>query len=187
MNQNTYPTMFTNQSAVQGPAYDAYGRPILVTMSNEQRMTHARNIRKQHKKYVQKRLEENYPKIFAIVYSIIMILIGLSSIALQIFSSVSRDELPFECHVILSGYICIFLAVLGLLLIRYPEYSLLVCTIVSHGFGILVLLVLTIVNVVEFPTIPRMILIIKLGLGVLALFACIVFRFKSYNPTNQLM
>ncbi|CAF1024193.1 unnamed protein product [Brachionus calyciflorus] len=194
MNQNT---SLTNQPGIQGPTYDAYGRPIIVNMTYEQKMDLVHDARRQHKEYVQKRLEENYPKIFAIVYSVIMILIGITSIVLQAILIHNEGILYYVGHGIWGGCICIFLAVLSLLLIKYPKNSLLVCTTVSHGFGmILVLSALSTVNAVglvldifdifsSFSNDTRGITGAMIGLGIVAFIACIVFLIMICVTTGR--
>lgn len=102
------------------PAYvtNGYGQPqvMLQPMSYEQQMMYNRQMVGQQKEYIERRLKESFPKAYAIIHSIILILIGLAQSALQIVLIINKGAIYYVGNGIWGGCFCIFLAIMNLAL-----------------------------------------------------------------------
>ena len=109
------------------PMVDVYGRPV---MSYEQRIAYTQELTRERNEYIEKRLKENYPTKFVIIYSAIMILISIVEIALQIVLITNNGGLYYVGHGIWGGVLVLALPIIALLLsknllsfIKYFENS----------------------------------------------------------------
>ncbi|CAF0821537.1 unnamed protein product [Brachionus calyciflorus] len=203
MYQNPGQTTYINPVGIHTPAVDAYGRPVLVTMNYEQRMAYAHDLRRQQKEYTLKRLQENYPTKFAIIYSIAMIIIGIAAFSLQIVLITNNGALKEVGHGIWGGAYCIYLAVLSLLMIKFRKYCLLILATISHAFGFMIIIMsLVAINGIGFTSYTqrysrskgyvteantKMIPVtsVMIGLGVVAFILCIVFLILMIKTMNR--
>ena len=93
-----------------------YGNP----MSYEQQVNMFQSLNAQRKEHIQKRLKENYPIKFVIVYSILIILISIAEIGMHIMLIVFNGAFFYIYHGIWGGCLILVIPLLSLLLsIKY--------------------------------------------------------------------
>ncbi|RNA15383.1 hypothetical protein BpHYR1_033808 [Brachionus plicatilis] len=98
------------------------------------------DLARQQRELTVKKVKENYPSKFALVYSCLIILVGIAQIALQIVTIVNNGALARIGSGIWGGIFCITLGVLALSLIKWKNYCLIISTYVFHTCSIVVLI-----------------------------------------------
>ncbi|CAF0821502.1 unnamed protein product [Brachionus calyciflorus] len=184
--------------------YDRYGRPILAPLSYEQRISMAREMRQQQKEYIQKRIQENFPSKFSVIYGVCMIIIGLAEIALQIVLIFFKGALYFVGHGIWGGSFCLLLALAAILLVKRRKYGWYQFSYISHAFGIMILCIsLALLNGLSFvyyaPSYSKItktttieanvemipITAVMTGIGVIGFILCLIYFIVIYVKTRR--
>lgn len=105
------------------------------------------NIRQHREQYVEE-FKKNYQTKIVILYSFLIILIGLVQIALQIIIIVEQSALLIIANSLFGGILCTILGLLALSLIKWKNYILIFLTFIIHIFSIFILITaLIIINV----------------------------------------
>ncbi|CAF0938655.1 unnamed protein product [Brachionus calyciflorus] len=136
---NNLPTMGYAYTAQQR---DQYGNPVYTIHPQAYQMNLAfrQEIVRQQREHAIKMVEENYPNKFALIYACLIIFIGVSLIVLQIVSIVNNGALAYVGSGIWGGFLCIFLGVLALSLIKWKNYCLIIVAFVAHITSIAILI-----------------------------------------------
>lgn len=96
--------MYTNAQTYDNPM--PYGQQVNM----------AQNLRVQQKELIEKRLKENYPKKFIIVYSLIITLISIAEIVLHVLLIIYKGAFYGIYHGIWGGCLMLVIPLLSLLL-----------------------------------------------------------------------
>lgn len=107
--------MYSNGQNLGSIPPAAYGNPM-IPMSYEQQMAYAHDLRRQQREYIEKRLKENYPTKFAIVYSIILIFHSIAQIILHIVLAIFNGAFYYIYHGIWGGLVLLIVPLFVLIL-----------------------------------------------------------------------
>ncbi|RNA02157.1 hypothetical protein BpHYR1_003405 [Brachionus plicatilis] len=124
----------------------AYGN-TMIPLNYEQRLVYGHDLRKQQKEFVEKKLREEYPAKFVIVYSIIMTLISIGLIVLHIILIVFNGAYFYIYHGIWGGLVSLVIPLMASLLIKFPKYPFYLATfIISILINTLVILAVIMIS-----------------------------------------